>query len=174
MEIIVNDTNIFIDLYDCNLLEAFFKLPYRIHTVDFVVAELTNVKQREAVEAFIVSNDLTLKKFTPKEVNAIYEFAYIESYESNLSITDCSVLFYAKGLDNAKLLTGDSKLRSKANKDNVDVSGILFVFDKLVKHGIIEKTTASSKLEILKSRNIRLPQDAVNDRINKWSKGEDL
>ncbi len=151
MEIIVNDTNIFIDLYDCDLLGAFFKLPYNIHTVDFVVAELINAKQREAIDAFIASKDLTVKTFAPKEVIAIYEFAYVESLESNLSITDCSVLIYAKALKNAKLLTGDSKLRSKANKDNVDVSGILFVFDELVRHGIIEKAIASSKLEILKS-----------------------
>ena len=29
MEIIVNDTNIFIDLHSCGLLDSFFKLPYK-------------------------------------------------------------------------------------------------------------------------------------------------
>ena len=32
MEIIVNDTNIFIDLHSCGLLDSFFKLPYKVHT----------------------------------------------------------------------------------------------------------------------------------------------
>lgn len=49
MEIIVNDTNIFIDLHSCGLLDSFFKLPYKVHTTDFVISELTDGEQREAV-----------------------------------------------------------------------------------------------------------------------------
>ena len=41
MEIIVNDTNIFIDLHSIGLLEALCKLPYDVRTVDFVIAEIT-------------------------------------------------------------------------------------------------------------------------------------
>ncbi len=41
MEIVINDTNIFLDLYDIGLLDDFFQLPIRVHTVDFVINEIT-------------------------------------------------------------------------------------------------------------------------------------
>ena len=47
MEIIVNDTNIFIDLHSCGLLDSFFKLPYKVHTTDLVMSELTIETSRE-------------------------------------------------------------------------------------------------------------------------------
>ncbi len=53
MKIIVNDTNIFIDLHSVVLLEALCDLPYDIRTVDFVVNEVTNHAQAEALEVMI-------------------------------------------------------------------------------------------------------------------------
>ena len=61
MEIIVNDTNIFIDLYSCNLLDDFFMLPYNIHTTDFVMNELKEDEQRKVVTKFRNSGQLTIK-----------------------------------------------------------------------------------------------------------------
>ena len=40
MDIVINDTNIFLDLYDVDLLHTFFQLPVQVHTVDFVVDEI--------------------------------------------------------------------------------------------------------------------------------------
>ena len=33
-KIVVNDTNVFIDLFNVGLLEGFFSLPWEIHTTD--------------------------------------------------------------------------------------------------------------------------------------------
>lgn len=46
MKILVNDTNIFIDLHSVGLLEEMCRLPYEIHTVDLVVAEIAYADQR--------------------------------------------------------------------------------------------------------------------------------
>jgi len=40
MDIVVNDTNIFIDLISIDLLDSFFKLKFKVHTIDFVIEEL--------------------------------------------------------------------------------------------------------------------------------------
>lgn len=40
MKILVNDTNILIDLHSVGLLEEMCRLPYEIHTVDFVWRKL--------------------------------------------------------------------------------------------------------------------------------------
>lgn len=45
--IVVNDTNIFIDLIAVDLLDKFFSLPIEIHTTDFVVHELTEPLQKK-------------------------------------------------------------------------------------------------------------------------------
>lgn len=39
-KIVVNDTNVFIDLLVVGLLEQFFLLPWEVHTTDFVMQEL--------------------------------------------------------------------------------------------------------------------------------------
>ena len=50
--IVVNDTNVLIDLYSIDLLEAFFRLPLQVHTTDFVLNELVKDDQRKEVEKF--------------------------------------------------------------------------------------------------------------------------
>lgn len=52
--IVVNDTNIFIDLIAVDLLDKFFSLPIEIHTTDFVVHELTEPLQKKKLN-FILS-----------------------------------------------------------------------------------------------------------------------
>ena len=53
MEIVINDTNIFLDLYDIGLLDTFFRLPIRVHTVDFVVNEISRPNQAQAIQQLI-------------------------------------------------------------------------------------------------------------------------
>lgn len=65
------------------------------------------------------------------------ELAKINSIQ-DASFTDCSVWYYAKKT-NSRLLTGDGKLRKVAEKDNVKVSGILYIFDNLIEYKIMEK-----------------------------------
>ena len=114
MEIIVNDTNIFIDLYSCNLLDDFFMLPYNIHTTDFVMNELKEDEQRKVVTKFRNSGQLTIKSFDPHEILSIWEYYRMANKVCNLSIEDCSVLKYTKSLNGARLLTGDKTLRTRA------------------------------------------------------------
>ena len=54
MEIVVNDTNIFIDLHSIGLLESFFALPIKVHTVDFVINEITIKEQLDEVNKFVI------------------------------------------------------------------------------------------------------------------------
>ena len=72
--IVVNDTNIFIDLISVDLLDEFFSLPIDIHITDFVIHELTEPLQQEKVESFIKQNKLTVKLHSAIEVMEIAEF----------------------------------------------------------------------------------------------------
>ena len=70
-----------------------------------------------------------------------------------------------------RLLTGDKLLRDLASKNNVEVSGIIFIFDKLIEYGILTKDEAAIKLEELKKTNKRLPMKIIDERINEWLNG---
>lgn len=166
--IVVNDTNIFIDLISVDLLDAFFNLPIYIHTTDFVLNELTEPIQQQKVRFYIKHNKLTIKRHSSFEVFEIAKFH--DSCDNNVSITDCSVWLYAKK-NNYSLLTGDNKLRKSASKSGVEVYGILKIFDMLVEdYQIISKQNGADMLEKLFKINNRLPSHEISNRINKWSK----
>ena len=87
--------------------------------------------------------------------------------KSNLSLTDCSVWYYAK-VNNYILLTGDRKLRKTSVYDGVEVHGVIYVFDSLVELEIVSRQVAVEKLQLLFSQNPRLPKEEIDKRINKW------
>ena len=81
-----------------------------------------------------------------------------------LSIQDCSVWYYAKK-EKGTLLTGDKRLRQEVEKDNIDVRGIFFVFELILKYQLISATEAISAVKELSKINTRLPQDKIKDFI---------
>lgn len=48
MEIVISDTNIFIDLWNIGLLKRFCELPLSIHTTDFIIGELKTQGVKDA------------------------------------------------------------------------------------------------------------------------------
>ncbi len=166
-KIVVSDTNIFLDLISVNLLERFFLLPCDFCTTDFVISEIERPEQSKEINKFVKAKKLVVVSFDFEELSEINEkFA---NNTNNASLTDCSVWHYAKKCG-GRLLTGDGKLRRAAEKDNVKVSGILYVFDKLVEYGIVDKLSAADSLECLTQINMRLPKNECEKRILQWRK----
>ena len=165
MEIVVNDTNIFIDLHSIGLLESFFALPIKVHTVDFVINEITIKEQLDEVNKFVIQGNLNVQSFSPEELMEI--FLLHSTANGNVSLTDCSVWHYALK-NNYTLLTGDAQLRKKAIESNVTVKGIIYIFDLLVENQIITPQQAANKLSELKMINKRLPRKIIDERIEKW------
>lgn len=164
-KIVVSDSNIFFDLLSVDLLKEFFSLPCEIATTDFVIDEIKQIEQKNAVNGFIKSKHLDVVNFEAEELFEISDL-YNES-DNNVSMPDCSVWYYAKRVD-GRLLTGDAKLRKSAIEDNVKVSGILYIFDNLVEYGIITSKEATNKLSALLITNPRLPKEECEKRIINW------
>lgn len=165
MDVVVNDTNIFIDLFSIDLLNEFFALPLQIHTVDFVLAEIAEQDQIKVLQPFLGIGKLYVKKYSVEELQELVEF--YNSCEGNVSISDCAVWQYAQ-TNHYRLLTGDKQLRKSAIEAGVSVSGILFVFDILIEFNIIPKSVAANKLEQLRLINKRLPKREIDERISHW------
>lgn len=166
-KIVVNDTNVFIDLYEVGLLEEFFSLPWEVHTTDFVMLELRREGQHETVAKYKADKRLVVPVFEAKEMSEIGNLFQQNMYRTNLSLTDCSVWYYAK-VNNYILLTGDRKLRTVSDYDSVEVHGIIYVFDTLVELNIISRQVAVEKLLQLYVINPRLPKEEIDKRINLW------
>ena len=170
MKILVNDTNIFIDLHSVGLLEELCRLPYEIHTVDFVVAEIEDVEQRKIFDKLVDENSIIVDGFTADEVMEIVEEH--SAVSGNLSIPDCSVCYFARK-HKVPMLTGDRRLRRYAEQQSIEVHGILFIFDEFVRHGIVSTTIAAERLEKLFSINARLPKSEIRDRLKQWREVRD-
>ncbi len=166
MKIIVNDTNIFIDLHSIGLLRTLCKLPYDVRTVDFVINEINDPAQSESMSALATEGKIKVESFDIEELAEIIEEH--STVPGNLSIPDCSVCYYARK-HSATLLTGDRQLRKYAEGNNVAVRGVLFIFDELVDKGVIAAEIAAQKLRELANVNVRLPKSEIDKRIKKWS-----
>lgn len=166
MEFVVSDTNIFLDLFDVGLLDLFFQLPIRVHTVDFVINEIKKVDQHTAIQQLIANGKIIVNAYPSEDLLNLYLFNV--ECGGNLTLTDSTVIYYAQSLENCRLLTGDRQLRIRAEQKGIIVSGILHVFDQLVENSLLLPGEASKKLEELFKINSRLPKGEVESRIENW------
>lgn len=163
--IVISDANIIFDLLSVSLLEAFFALPCEISTTDLVISEITRPEQLKIVQKFIKSKKLDVVSFNAVDFSQVISLH--TNCTNNASIADCSVWYYAKKVD-GRLLTGDGKLRSAAQKDGVKVSGVLYLFDNFIEYNILSPQEAAENLESLMNLNMRLPQGECESRIKFW------
>lgn len=165
--LVVSDTSIFIDLYEIDLLDAFFRVGWEIHTTDFVIQELTDSDERERVLEFEQAGLLTVKVFSSEEMLELLELYNEHQTNSNLSLQDCSVMLYAKN-SSAMLLTGDARLRKKATQESIDVRGSIYVLDVIKESGLLPASVLIEKAEQLALLNPRLPKNEMSSRISQW------
>lgn len=166
MLLVINDANILIDLAHLEMLAEFSKLNFKLFTTDFILEEL-NQAQRVLVDKLVFSKELVV--IETNEIEDYYGITVLLNQTKGLSFEDCSVWYYSKK-KKGTLLTGDAKLRKHAEKDNVQVRGILFVFDEIVKQNLLQPAEAALKICQLKQINPRLPINELDKRIRNWEK----
>ena len=71
MEIVISDTNIFIDLWNIGLLEQFCELPLSIHTTDFIIGELKAQGVKDAIAQLHQEGKITIKTFKSNDKQTI-------------------------------------------------------------------------------------------------------
>lgn len=165
MRIVINDANILIDLVKLELIDAFLKLEFDLHTTDFVLEELNDEQKTPIIN---LNNG---KKLTVIETTDSLDFRGITSIlekSTGLSFEDCSVWYYSKKMSGI-LLTGDGKLRKQACKDDIEVRGIIYLFDVLLNQNLISFQEAIEKIKQLLLLNNRLPTKEIDKRIDLWS-----
>jgi hypothetical protein len=115
-KILVSDTNIWIDLHRCNLLETVFRLPHQFVTTDFVWRELRKPPGQQLTDMGLsieaISSDETLQLFGLKQ----------SLNNSSLADVSCYLVARERGWT---LLTNDGALRKSGHQAELDVRGVL-------------------------------------------------
>jgi predicted nucleic acid-binding protein len=162
MRVAVTDANVFIDLIYLGFTEHIFKIDVEIQTTQFVFDEL-NQKQKSILNEFIISGKIKILKFN------IIDIDELANYElpKGLSMQDRSILFCALK-EKSIVLSGDIKLRRCCHNLNLEVHGILWIFDRFIEKEIITNSCAVSQMKSLMNYNKWLPIEDCYKRIELW------
>ena len=156
---IILDTNICVDLFNGNLLESVLKLPDSFLLPDVILAELKEPTGNSLISLGYISHQLS-----SDAVQIVFQYAGIYTKPSR---TDLFALVAAK-TSNITLLTGDDNLRKAADKEKVDVHGLLWLIDKLFDAQIVLGPQLSDSLDIIVAKGAWLPQKDVQRLKEKW------
>lgn len=167
LKLVVTDACIFIDLYDLELIGAFFDLNIEVHTSAAVMFEL-HTDQNQILKAYQSVERLTVHNLQALDFDEIYA----NSYPKALSEADKSVLHIAAKI-NACVLSSDKAVRNCAKNKDIDYHGMLWIFDRLVENNLLSAKIAGIKLRQLISSNFiyqnnRPLVDEIKRRLKSW------
>lgn len=162
--IAINDANLFIDLFELDLIDSFFLLNLEFHTTSLILSEL-DPNQQTYIQKFVEIGKLKIREISIAEIET---FKDLPVQTKKLSINDLSLYFYAFELKECMVLTGDNRLRKEAEKIGFEVHGILWVFEEMVNKGLIKPLKAANLIESLKRINLWLPIKECDKLIEKW------
>lgn len=160
-KIVLNDTNIIIDLMSVDIFDSLFHLPWEAHITDMVRRELKREQQFELAEKAIERGCLLVDIFTGEEVEEINERYERIQERTNLSPCDCSV-WYASEKRGYTVLTGDKKLRNVIEECGIEVHGILYVIEEMQNANLLSPLDVVDILDRLQNSKSRLPQNAID------------
>lgn len=169
MKIIVEDTNIIIDLFTTGLLSFCHELKLEFHTTRYVVAEILESRQSAVLIGMINNGQLLIDDFVGEEYERLIKFIDECNGVNNLSEADCSVLLLAKRHE-CRLLTSDQKLKRTAMEHNIEVNGLLWLTDMLVEVHIVSEEKMIYYLNRYLETNPRAPENEVVKRIDYYNK----
>lgn len=127
-------------------------------TTKHIMLEISKQEQRQQIFHYTESGKLFVKSFDLQELIAMID--YKEECSSRLSESDVSVIFYGKETKGV-ILTGDNRLRKKAESENLEVHGIIYIIKRLHSCGIISSETAIDALNNLTKNNKWLPKSEI-------------
>lgn len=157
MQVLISDANILIDLEEGLLLDQIFALPFV-----FKIPDVLFVEELSEQHGHLLELGLQLGELREEFMQEVFQLTQTYSKPSR---NDCFALALAKQ-ENCPLVTGDRNLRRAAEAEEVDVYGTLWLVERLLEHGIINKTQAHVAYERMEQRGRRLPWAEAHQRID--------
>jgi hypothetical protein len=162
MKLAVTDANIFIDLIKLQMLAMLFAIDMEIHTTREIVDQLNEGQYANLIE-FIGPHHLRVHDLSDRQLQEVIQLDAPRALE----FADKSVAWLSMELS-ATVLTGDGPLRKYCKAKDLEVRGIIWLFDTIVEKGLMKPSLAADKMDYLVSFNSRLPKEECAQRIQKW------
>lgn len=164
MSILVSDTSVLIDLERAGLLDELFLLPFEFAVPDLLYA-------RELAGEFgerLVQCGLRIEELTADELRRA---TVVNRRNSRLSVPDTFAFAIAEARGWG-LLTGDGTLRELAVAEQIDMHGVLWLFDQLADGNHVDFARLHSGLAALFTHpRCRLPAGEVRCRLARFTQG---
>lgn len=157
----VVDTSVLVDLEKCFLLTAFTRLPIRTH--------VTKVLYEDEIKPYThfsqVQDTLEIETLHPTDIQLLDQPPIVIA---KLSKPDLSSYLLARS-KGWMLLTGDRKLRERAEEIGIQCHGVLWIFEQLLSLGILTPMALHQSLSILKNNpSSRLPLMELNALLQRF------
>jgi len=156
----VVDANVMIDLHLAGLLRFVSELPFRLLTPDSVAADELRTLDLGAGLSGVETKSLSWEEL--ERAMALYAETY-----PTLSLYDAHVLVLADSIE-AFLLTGDRRLRKKAEEMGLEVHGVLWLLNVMVELGVVRCDDAAMAIDKMLSGGSRLPGSEISRLKAKW------
>lgn len=137
MRVAVTDACIFIDLIELEIITSFFQLDLELHTTVAVINELYP-EQRQILEAYKSIGKLQVHNLREDDFQEMRQIAF----PRGLSQEDQSVIYLARKLGGAIVISSDKLVRDFAGKLNLPYHGIFWILDELVSSNVIQNQMA--------------------------------
>ncbi|MFC5192912.1 hypothetical protein ACFPIK_14140 [Algoriphagus aquatilis] len=137
MRVAVTDACIFIDLIELEMITSFFQLDLELHTTVAVINELYP-EQKQILDAYQSVGKLHVHNLRDDDFQEMRQIAF----PRGLSQEDRSVLFLAKKLGDAIVISSDKLVRDFAAKLDLPYHGIFWILDQSVTKNLISKAKA--------------------------------
>ena len=157
--ILVTDANIWIQLEDGGLVSKAFELGYELAAPDLIVDELG-----PRLGSQVLGLGLALLA-TGEEMDEAWQ--ELRARHNRPGDVDLYGLLHARLLS-CRLITGDRHLREAAEVEDVEVSGLLWLLDRMVESGVVPRRTARTSLQAIRDRGARLPDGECDRRMCEW------
>lgn len=161
MRIIVNDSSALIDLKKGGLLEIFLGLPFTLVVSDDLLAdELLSFTKAEIA---LMRRKMSVATLDGDEMDLVRE---TQRASPALSLHDCAAFVLAQREDDCILLTGDRRLRAKAEGTRIECHGVLWAVEQIQAAGLTTAKTLIKALEAWRDDSaVRLPQAELTQLI---------
>lgn len=158
MRIIVNDSSALIDLRKGGLLEILVGLPFEFVISDGILAdELLSFTRSEIT---FMRRRMKVVTLDGSEMLSVGE---LQGRFPALSLHDCSSLVIAQREPGCILLTGDRRLRARAEAVRLECHGVLWVIEELAKAKLASAKILIKALELWRDDStVHLPLGRVN------------
>ena len=154
LKIVVSDSSVVMDLAKVRLIEPALNLPF-----DFMIPDVILAQELLDLGSYTAQGLIDLG-FVPGELDGGDSRLALDYFSKNrrLSLNDCFAWRLAE-VHKAILMTGDGNLRAAASAAQIEVHGLLWVVEMMVKHKTSPEAVLASALDRLGNHPlVRLPE----------------